>query len=412
MRARVPFLVVSGLLAVVLTGCCSGGQLQSAGWLPRSARAPTASPTILPKAEELAVPLSSGGFAEAPSQEQQLIDLYQRVSPAVVNVRVTKRSEGSFRFQPEQGSPPDEYVRGQGSGFVIDREGHIVTNNHVVEGAEEVLVAFPDSSQAWAKVVGADPDSDLAVIKIDRLPSEDILPLEIGDSDRVQVGQTAIAIGNPFGLQGTLTTGIISAVGRTLPLGRESVTLSGRFSIPRMLQTDAAINPGNSGGPLLDLQGRVVGINTAINAREGVNSGVGFAVPANLIRRIVPQLIDKGRYSYPWLGITGRDVGPDVAEAMRLPSQYGALVVGVAKGSPAERAGLRGSDRSVTVHDSTLQVGGDVLMAVDGIEIRRFDDLLVYLIEKVSVGQRISLTVWRNGKPQTVEVTLIERPQD
>jgi 2-alkenal reductase len=330
----------------------------------------------------------------------------------VVNIRVARRSEGDFRFQPEQGSPPDELVRGQGSGFVIDSEGHIVTNHHVVEGAEEVLVIFSDGDQAQARVVGSDPDSDLAVIKVGHLPSPDIVPLELGDSDQVKAGQIAIAIGNPFGLQGTLTTGIVSAIGRTLPLGRQSAAVGGRFSIPRMLQTDAAINPGNSGGPLLDSRGRVIGVNTAINAREGVSSGVGFAVPVNLIRRIVPQLIREGRYAYPWLGISGRDVNSDIVEAMKLPERRGALIVEVIKGSPAERAGLRGSDRAVTVHDGVLDIGGDVVTAVDGVPVRQFDDLLVYLIEKTSVGQRISLTILRDGRSQSVEVQLVERPRD
>lgn len=407
MRTRAVPLVAAILLALV--ACTPGGQPLEAGWRPESettASAPTASP------QPPGLPVAPGALGQAADQEQQLIDLYKRVSPAVVNIRVTKRSEGSRRFQPEQGTPPGDYVRGQGSGFVIDREGHIVTNHHVVEGAEEVLVAFGDGDQARAKLIGSDADSDLAVIKVDRLPSEEIVPVELGDSDQVQVGQAAVAIGNPFGLQGTLTTGIISAVGRTLPLGRESTTVGGRFSIPRMLQTDAAINPGNSGGPLLDSRGRVIGINTAINAREGVNSGVGFAVPVNLIRRIVPELIRQGRYSYPWLGISGRDVNPDIVDAMGLPERRGALIVEVIKGSPAERAGLQGSDRSVTVSEARLEIGGDIVTAIDGHPVHRFDDLLVYLIEKTSVGQRVELTVWRRGGEETVEVALLERPLD
>ena len=403
MKSRLCKFVILILLAALLVGCAPCGLPLGLGQRQGQAVSPPVEPT--------AAPAAPGSGSLALDQEQVLVNVYKQVSPAVVNVRVTKRSEGVFRFQPQQGEPPDEYVRGQGSGFVIDRQGHVVTNNHVVEGAEEVLVVYSDGDQARATVVGTDPDSDLAVIKVDHLPAG-VTPLTLGDSDQVQVGQMAIAIGNPFGLQGTLTTGIVSAVGRTLPLGSSSATVQGRFSIPRMIQTDAAINPGNSGGPLLDSRGRVIGINTAINANEGVNSGVGFAVPVNLIRRVVPQLIKEGRYSYPWLGISGRDVNPDIADAMRLSERRGALVVEVIKGSPAERAGLRGSSRTVTVRGTEIAVGGDVITAVDGTPVRQFDDILVYLIEKTTVGQTVRLSILRDGRSETVEVRLAERPRD
>ncbi|MCL6429815.1 MAG: trypsin-like peptidase domain-containing protein [Anaerolineae bacterium] len=399
MRSRLRALVAAGVLLLGLSACVPCG---APGGTARR------SPEVTPSATaQVAPPGYAGSLRE---QEQLLVELYRRAGPAVVNLRVTKHADAGFRFQPEEGEPPEELVRGQGSGFVIDREGHIVTNYHVVEGAEEVLVIFSDGDQARATVVGTDPDSDLAVIKADHLP--ELEPLELAESDEVHVGQLAIAIGNPFGLQGSLTTGIVSAVGRTLPLGRESTTVGGRFSIPRMIQTDAAINPGNSGGPLLDSSGRVIGVNTAINAREGVSSGVGFAVPVCLIRRIVPQLIKEGRYSYPWLGVTGRDVNPDIAEAMGLPERRGALIVDIIKGSPADRAGLRGTNRTVTVHDTQLDIGGDVIIAINDTPVRQFDDVLVYLIERASVGQRLKLTVLRNGTLQTVEVQLGERPRD
>ena len=401
MRKRWWSWVGASLLAAVLYGCAPCGVPLGLARRPPSTAA-TAQPSR--QAEVPAAPAQA-------DREQWLVDLYQRVNPAVVNIRVTKHSEGAFRFQPDQAEPPDEYVRGQGSGFVIDGEGHIVTNYHVVEGAEEVLIVFSDGDQARATIVGTDPDGDLAVVKADHVPAN-VQPLEFAEPDRVQVGQTAVAIGNPFGLQGTLTTGIVSAVGRTLPLGRQSSAVGGRFSIPRMVQTDAAINPGNSGGPLLDSQGRVIGINTAINAREGVNSGVGFAVPASLIRRVVPVLIKEGHYAYPWLGISGRDISPDIADAMKLADRAGALVAEVIKSSPAERAGLRGSDRTVTVRDDELAIGGDIITAIDGQPVRRFDDMLMYLIENTSVGQKVKLTVLRNGRSETVEVALIERPRD
>jgi len=398
------WLVALGILAVALAGCTPCGLAAAVARQAPPASQPAAGlPAPLPEARS--------SLPNVGEQEQLLVDLYKRANPAVVNVQVTKRSQGSFRFDPQQGEPPDEFVHGQGSGFVIDRQGHIVTNHHVVEGAEEVLVVYADGDEARGEVIGSDADSDLAVIKADHLPAG-VAPLELSDTDQVEVGQAAIAIGNPFGLQGTLTTGIVSAVGRTLPLGRESSSIGGRFSIPRMIQTDAAINPGNSGGPLLDSRGRVIGINTAINAQNGVNSGVGFAVPVSLIRRVVPRLIQEGRYVYPWLGISGRDVTPDIADAMNLPSRRGALIVEVVKSSPAERAGLRSCNRTVTAHDTELQVGGDVITAIDDQPVRQFDDLLVYLIENASVGQTIRLTIIRDGRPQVVPVTLAERPTD
>ncbi len=401
MRMRLWVVPLVGAMVIAVTGCVPCG-LQ-AGTLRRGLAAPPAATLRAPGPEV------QGELPSISEQEQLLVSLYRRANPAVVSVQVAKRSEGTFRFEPQEGGPPDEFVHGQGSGFVIDSEGHVVTNHHVVEGAEEVLVTYSDGDQARAQVIGTDPDSDLAVVKVDHLPSG-VIPLELCDTDEIEVGQAAIAIGNPFGLQGSLTTGIISAVGRTLPLGRDSTSVGGRFSIPRMIQTDAAINPGNSGGPLLNSGGRVIGINTAINAQNGVNSGVGFAVPVSLIRRVVPQLIQEGRYVYPWLGVSGRDVDPDTADAMKLPERRGALVVEVIKSSPAERAGMRGTSRQVTVHDSQLDIGGDVITAVDGSPVRQFDDLLVYLIEEASVGQTIRLTIIRDGQAQEVPVTLTERP--
>jgi S1-C subfamily serine protease len=405
MHARTWALAVSGLLLVAQVGCAPCG-------LPVASLARRV-PTTLPAGPEPTVaPVIPGQGSVGADQEQLLVSLYKRANPAVVNVRVTKRSESALRFEPQEGqTPPNDYVIGQGSGFVVDDQGHIVTNHHVVEGAQEVLVIYSNGEQSRASVVGLDPDGDIAVIKVENKP-EGIIPLELGNSDQVQVGQMALAIGNPFGLAGTLTTGIVSAVGRTLPLGRLSTSVGGRFSIPRMIQTDAAINPGNSGGPLLDSHGRVIGINTAINAVEGVNSGVGFAVPVSLVERVVPELIKQGHYDYPWLGISGRDVSPDVVEGMKLPIHRGALVVDVIKGSPAEQTGLRASTSSVTVRDTEVQVGGDIITAIDSVPVNQFDDVLVYLIEKTSVGQTVQLTFWRDGQTQTVPLKLVQRPQD
>jgi 2-alkenal reductase len=251
------------------------------------------------------------------TEEELLVNIYERVNPAVVNIRVAKRVE-----QPATFFTPDEfYQEGQGSGFVWDQEGHIVTNNHVVEGADEVEVVFWDDTVVEGKVIGTDPDSDFAVVEVD-LPAEELHPVELGDSEELKVGQLAIAIGNPFGQAGTMTRGIISALGRTFSPG------SSPFAIPEMIQTDAAVNPGNSGGPLLNSQGQVIGINTLILSRSGSSSGVGFAVPINMAKRVVPVLMAEGEYHYAWLGITGQDLIPAIVEAMDLPAgTQGALVV-------------------------------------------------------------------------------------
>jgi 2-alkenal reductase len=307
---------------------------------------------------------------------------------------------------PSLPNSPQEYQEGTGSGFVIDKDGHIVTNNHVVAGAEEVQVTFYDGTSVRAQVIGMDPDSDLAVIKVDVAASE-LYPVVLGDSDRLEIGQRAIAIGNPYGLRGTLTTGIISALGRSLPLGRESEVLGSRFTIPELIQTDAAINPGNSGGPLLDSQGQVIGVNTAYDPDV---SGVGFAVPVNTVKRVVPKLISEGRYVYPWLGISGSDLSLDLVEAMDLAVQRGAIVISVTPDSPADKAGLRGSSKTVQLAGRELQVGGDVIIAIDRQPVQQFEDILVYILRDTEVGQEVTLTIIRDGREQSLKVKLGERP--
>jgi len=323
-------------------------------------------------------------LAEADAEEQLLIALYERVSPSVVHIAVTTASGG-----------------GTGSGFVWDDEGRIVTNHHVVENARRIVVAFADANTVEAEVVGTDADSDLAVIQVD-VPASDLYPADLGDSSALRVGQRAVAIGNPFGLEQTMTTGIVSALGRVL---RQD---SG-FSLPQLIQTDAAINPGNSGGPLLDSQGRVIGVTTLIYSENGSNSGVGFAVPVNTVKRVVPALIETGRYADPWLGITGTSVTPILAETLDLPVEQGVLVQAVVEDGPADEAGLQGGTRQVRYEDTFLTTGGDIITAVDGLEIQGMDDLIVYLAD-TSVGQQVKLTILRDGKEQTVTVTLEERP--
>ena len=345
-----------------------------------------ATPTSLP--EEF--------FAEIEAEDALLINLYQRANPAVVYIEVSV----------EHTDTPIPLATG--SGFVMDMEGHIVTNAHVVEEADVIRVTFSDGSVVAAQLLGRDPYSDLAVVKVDVSPDR-LVPLELGDSSALQVGQRVIAIGNPFGLAGTMTVGVISALGRTLPA--QMVELAG-FRNPEIIQTDAAINPGNSGGPLLDIRGRVIGINTAIRSETGVNSGIGFAVPVNTVKRIVPVLIEEGAYRYPYLGITSdnRFTVAELMDSLELPVDYGALVAEVIPGAAAARAGLRGGDREVEFMGMTVRAGGDVIVEVDEYELRDFDDLIAYLVRETEVGQRIVLTVIRDGEELEIPVTLGERP--
>ncbi len=310
---------------------------------------------------------------------------------------------------PEE--PNEGYRYGQGSGFVYDGKGHIVTNYHVVADAERITVTFADNLSLSAELVGQDPDSELAVIKVEDLP-EDVRPLLLGDSRALQVGQRVAAIGNPFGLEGTMTTGIVSALGRTLP-SQAALTGGGRFSIPNVIQTDAAINPGDSGGPLLNLAGEVIGVSTAIESPVRQFAGVGFAVPSNTVARIVPVLIQEGSYAHPWLGISGTDLGPEVRQAMDLdPLQRGALVVSVTEGSPADMAGLMGSAIDTQVEGRTLSVGGDVIVSADGRQIMDFEDLQTYLSEETEVGQKVELAVLRDNQTVMIEVTLAAWPSE
>ncbi len=403
--SKVSIAILLGLVVLSLTGCgvCA---------FPVFSR--RAGPVPTPVREYVVVqptPLPAEVIEEADAEERLLVNLYKRINPAVVHIRVVTRldSESLPNIPGMPEIPEDDfYQQGTGSGFLIDREGHIVTNNHVVADAEEVLVTFHDGTAVRAQILGTDPDSDLAVITVD-LPAQlqNISPVELGDSDTVEIGQRAIALGNPFGLRGTLTTGIVSALGRSLPLGRASVVIGARFSIPELIQTDAAINPGNSGGPLVDSQGRVIGVNTAYDPNV---YGIGFAVPVNTVARVVPKLIEDGRYAYPWLGVSGTDLSLDIVEEMNLPVQRGAIVFEVTPDSPADKAGLRGSSGTVERLGSTLQVGGDVIIAIDDQKVELFEDLLVYILRYTEVGQRVELTIIRDGRERVIAVSLGERP--
>jgi len=360
---------------------------------------PTAPPTPVPVPLLIATPTSLPEeiLAEMDAEDVLLINLYQRTNPAVVYIEVLVKHEGTH------------IPLGSGSGFVIDAEGHIITNNHVVEEADAVQVTFSDGSVADAQVLGLDPYSDLAVIKVD-VPPERLSPLEMGDSSTLQVGQRVIAIGNPFGLEGTMTVGIISALGRTLPA--QVFESDSQFSNPEIIQTDAAINPGNSGGPLLDTRGQVIGVNTAIRSMTGTNSGIGFAVPANTVTRIILRLIKEGTYHYPYLGITSntRFTVAELAGPLGLPVTHGVLVAEILPGTAAAQAGLRGGDHEVEVMGITAMAGGDIIVAIDGYELHTFDDLIAYLVRETRVGQEVVLTVVRDGEDMEITATLGERP--
>jgi S1-C subfamily serine protease len=289
----------------------------------------------------------------------------------------------------------------QGSGFIYSEEGHIVTNEHVVEGAERIEVSFTDGTTRNARVVGKDPYTDLAVLKVNK---RDLKALELGNSSNVEVGQRAVAIGNPFGLRGSMTSGIISQKGRTL-------RTQGGFSTPNVLQTDAAINPGNSGGPLMNVNGNVIGVNTAIESNTGVFSGIGFAIPSNTVRRVVPELIDDGEYSHPWIGVSGIDVNQEIAEEMELENSTGFMIMEVVSGGPAEAAGLQEGNRNVTIDGAELTVGGDIITAINDQKIRGISDVLLYLARDAEVGETVQITVIRDGERMEIPLTLQSREE-
>ena len=363
-------------------------------------------------------PVSSGTSNDLLAAYQGTLEqIYTTVSPSVVNIRVVQQVDASnldstqipgfpFFDQPQGQPAQPQFQSGLGSGFVWDQQGHIVTNNHVVAGADKIEVTFSDGTIVPATLVGADPDSDLAVVKVD-LPADQLHPVQLGDSTTVKVGELAIAIGNPFGLEGSMTTGIISAVGRSILADETSVQ---SYTIPDVIQTDAPINPGNSGGILLNAQGQVLGVTSAIESPVRANAGVGFAIPSAIVQNVVPALIDSGKYVHSWLGISGTTLTPDVAQAMNLDaSQRGALVTEVLPNSPAEKAGLRGSDQQTTIDGIDLPVGGDVITRIDNEQVLQMDDLIAYLA-RTKVDQKVSLTVLRDGKEQSLDVTLAARP--
>lgn len=339
----------------------------------------TADNVNIPNAEGQSIPYT---------KQLSLVEIFEKSESGVVRVNVQRDdSTGS---------------NGVGSGFVFDKKGHIITNAHVINDAKKVIVTFLDGRSYNADVIGFDEFTDIGVIKV----NADLTllhPLTLGDSSNLKVGEQIAAIGNPFGLSGSMTSGIVSQLGRLLPSGHG-------YSIPDVIQTDAAINPGNSGGPLLNMRGEIVGINTAIQSTTGEFTGVGFAVPSKTIAKIVPSLITNGEYNHPWIGISGRDIDPDLAKVLNLNDAVGFLVITVVPDSPAEKAGIHGSDETVTIDGINYPKGGDIILAVDGIEVRKIDDILIYLQRAKSVGDEMNLEVLRDGRTTNITITLQERP--
>ena len=385
------------LAGVVLSALLAAGLVLGALYLaPPPALRPV--PTPVPTAAPTLAPPPPGSPAEllAPF-DQAIARLYEQAGPAVVNITTTAYTWDVFRFGivPQQGA---------GSGFLLDAEGHIVTNDHVVRDASELEVTLADSTRLPARLVGRDPYTDLAVVQVDLPAGYPVRVLPLADSSTVRVGQLVVAIGNPFGFEQTVTTGVISSVGRTVrtPQGRP---------MRDVLQTDAAINPGNSGGPLLNSRGEVVGINTLIFSPSGGSVGVGFAVASNTVRRWLPELIARGRAAHPWAGFETQPLTPRLAEALRLTVREGLLVTIVAPGSPAAQAGLRGGTAQVRVGNQRVIVGGDVITAVDG---RRFTDseaLEAYIEDNKRVGDTLRVEYVRDGRESAVDLRLAERPQ-
>jgi len=323
------------------------------------------------------------------SNNLSLIEIFEKSEPGVVRVNV-QRSETS------------DVVNGVGSGFVFDKKGHIITNAHVVKDAKKVVVTFLDGRSYNAELIGIDEYTDMAVLKVNADLTL-LRPLLIGDSSNLKVGETITAIGNPFGLSGSMTSGIVSQLGRLLPSGAG-------YSIPDVIQTDAAINPGNSGGPLLNMRGEMIGINTAIQSTTGEFTGVGFAIPSQTVAKIIPTLIEKGEYKHPWIGISGRDIDPDMAKVLELKDAVGFLVVTVIENSPASKAGLIGSEKTIQVEGVNYAVGGDIILSVDGIEVRKIADILIHLQRAKTVGDEMILEILRDNRTTNITIILQERP--
>jgi serine protease Do len=374
-------------------------------------------------------------------EELTFRDLFEKVNSSVVQITSSGILNFSSPMLPPDGdddndddSQPPQPRTAIGSGFVIDREGHVATNDHVIANARNVSVAFSDGSVYTAKVIGSDPFSDSAVLELQNVSAEKLVPLPLGNSSNLAVGEEVAAIGNPFGLTGSMTTGVVSGLGRLIPslaappdnndTNNNDTIIDERqvFSIPNIIQTDAAINPGNSGGPLLDLKGEVIGMNTAGISESGASSGVGFAIPSDTLRVILPALIANGSYVHPWIGVSGADVTPEIAIELGLKEARGFLVIDIVRGSPADRAGIRGGDMPVAIGaiaglqgqgpttSNLLELGGDIILGVDNQTVNKIDDLLSYIESNKKAGDTVTFMVLRDGEMMSIDLVLGARP--
>ncbi|MBZ0292957.1 MAG: trypsin-like peptidase domain-containing protein [Anaerolineae bacterium] len=393
-------LIVISLLAVLMTACASAPP-------PVPPQAVVSTPLAdLPVnvAFQMPTAVPQTVIDAADAEYELLINIYDRVTPSVVNIEV-------IALQAES----DMLDLGRGSGFIFDTDGHIITNAHVVSDARTIEVTFNNGYIAEAQVVGVDAYSDIAVLKVD-VAAERLVPVTLGDSSVLRVGERAIAIGNPFGLTSSMTVGIISGLGRQLP-SSDLISTEGlaSFNNPSIIQVDTDINPGNSGGPLINSHGEVVGINTAIRTESGVFQGVGFAVPANTIQRVVPEIIANGAVDYPWIGIStlpeesGFSVAA-LAEPLNLPVDGGVLINSVNSDSPADKAGLQGGSQSRMVRGAPICAGGDIIVAVDGVYVDGIDELLAYIVMHSRPGDILNLLVVRNTETFELPLTLESRP--
>ena len=330
------------------------------------------------------------------AKESQLNTIYVTSLPSIVHIKVRQTIPGFFQNQERTG---------EGSGFIWDDKGHIVTNYHVVATASIVDVEFADGTQYPASVIGLDPNSDLAILKVDS-NGKTLIPLNLGDSTNVKVGNHTIVIGSPFGQEFSMSSGIVSAIKRTVP------SQNAMFSIPNVIQTDAAINPGNSGGPLMDIDGNVIGINSQIISRSGGNQGIGFAIPINSVKKIIPTLIRGEKFEYPYIGITGMDLNTNLKNALKIDLNVnGVMVVDVVKGSPADLGGLLGYTGTVSDNNNSYPSGGDILTAINTMPIKSMGDLLTILFSNHSPGDSVTFTILRDSNQLDLDITLIARPQ-
>ena len=369
-------------------------------YLPVLLDTPTASASPL-RQETPAVPIMVASLVE---DQDALANLYDAIAPSVVSIQ-TSGDIASLELPP--GFPQDQLPedglipQGQGSGWIFDNDGHIVTNNHVVENAKAVTVVFYDGSWADAEVVATDPQADLAVLKVEPPAGFPWRPLNLADGDSLRVGHSVVAIGNPFGYASTMTTGIVSALGRSFATGSFG---ENRYTLPEVIQTDAAINPGNSGGPLVNLDGEVVGVNFAIESVVRANSGVGFAIPGSIVNLVVPALIEDGSFVYPYLGLSGTSVTPALAKELEIENtQLGAYVATVVPGGPAEEAGIVGADPDTSE-------GGDLVVSFNGEPVRSFDELVGHLVTTTRPGDTATLGIIRDGEAMDIALTVGERP--